>query len=126
MTRVALRGLVGRKLRTVLTGLAIVLGVALVSGSLVLTDTISKAFDHIFNASYANTDAVVSGRKIVDYSSGGNATVPPSLVRRIRALPGVDAAAGQIIDLNGDSTQAKIVDRHGNTVGGNGNPTFGI
>jgi putative ABC transport system permease protein len=125
MTLVALRGLLGRKLRTILTALAIVLGVALVSGSFVLTDTISKAFDTIFASSYDKTDAVVSGRKIVDFSSGGNATVSPQLLGRIRSLPSVQAAAGQVIDLNGNSTQAKLV-VDGKPVQTNGNPTFGI
>jgi hypothetical protein len=46
--RVALRGLAGRKLRAALTALAIVLGVAMMSGAYVLTDTIDKAFDTIF------------------------------------------------------------------------------
>ena len=44
MTQVALRGLLGRKLRAVLTAFAIVLGVAMVSGTFVLTDTIKAAF----------------------------------------------------------------------------------
>jgi hypothetical protein len=48
MTRFALRGLLGRKLRTVLTALAIVLGVAMISGTYVLTDSIDRAFDAIF------------------------------------------------------------------------------
>ena len=125
MTTVALRGLLGRKLRTALTALAIVVGVALVSGSFVLTDTISKAFDSIFAASYDRTDAVVSGRKIVDFSASGNATVSPALLDRIRALPDVEAAAGQVLDLAGDSTQAKLV-KNGETIDSNGNPTFGL
>ena len=45
MIRFALKSLAGRKLRTVLTALAIVLGVAMMSGAYVLTDTIDKAFD---------------------------------------------------------------------------------
>ena len=48
MIRVALRGLLGRKLRTILTAIAIVLGVAMVSGTFVLTDSIDKAFNSIF------------------------------------------------------------------------------
>ena len=52
MKRVALRGLAARKLRSILTAIAIVLGVAMVSGTLVLTDTIEKAFDSIFSSSY--------------------------------------------------------------------------
>ena len=62
MIRVALRGLSGRKFRTVLTAIAIVLGVAMMSGAYVLTDTIDKAFNAIFVESYAGTDAVVSGK----------------------------------------------------------------
>ncbi len=71
MIRVALRGLAGRKLRATLTAFAIILGVAMVSGTYVLTDTIDKAFDNIFSETYANTDAVVSG-KTADISFEGD------------------------------------------------------
>ena len=47
MTSVALKGLLGRKVRAILTGFAIVLGVAMVSGTLILTDTIKSAFDTV-------------------------------------------------------------------------------
>ena len=49
MIRVALRGLLGRKLRATLTAIAIILGVAMVSGTYVLTDSIDRAFDNIFS-----------------------------------------------------------------------------
>jgi putative ABC transport system permease protein len=126
MTSVALKGLAGRKLRTALTAFAIVLGVAMVSGSFVLTDTISKAFDSIFTSAYRGTDAVVSGKKLVDYSSSGNATVSPALLERIRAQRDVAAAAPAIMDLNGDSTNAQLIDRNGKSIQSNGNPTFGF
>src|SRR5262249_40104009 len=60
MLRVTLKGLAGRKTRAVLTGLAIVLGVAMMSGTFVLTDTINNAFTSIFTESYKNADAVIS------------------------------------------------------------------
>jgi putative ABC transport system permease protein len=126
MTRVALRGLAGRKLRSVLTALAIVLGVALVSGSFVLTDSIQRAFHTIFTGAYVNTGAVVSGKKLVDYSSSGNATVPASLLGKIRSLPQVESAAGSIVDFNNDSDTARILDAKGKTVGSGGNPNFGF
>src|SRR5436189_44866 len=44
MLRIALRGLVARKLRTVLTMFAVVIGVAFVSGTFVFTDTINESF----------------------------------------------------------------------------------
>ena len=69
------RGLAGRKFRTVLTAIAIVLGVAMMSGAYVLTDTIDKAFNAIFVESYAGTDAVVSG-KGADISFEGEQSQP--------------------------------------------------
>jgi putative ABC transport system permease protein len=124
--RIALTGLWARKLRTLLTSTAVVLGVAMVSGSFVLTDTISKAFDSIFTSSYAHTDAVVTGKKLVATSSGGNAPVSERTLEKIRALPDVAAASGSLIDLNGDSTTARVVGKDGKPVDSNGNPAFGI
>ena len=51
MTRLAIKGLLGRKVRAFLTALSIVLGVAMVSGTFVLTDTIKGAFDTIITTS---------------------------------------------------------------------------
>ncbi len=104
MLRVALRGLAARRLRAFLTALAIVLGVALVAGTFMLTDSITGAFDSIFQTIYQGTDATVTGRNAIDSSAnggagGGGATVPPfsqSLLARVRALPGVKAAVGDV------------------------------
>jgi putative ABC transport system permease protein len=125
MRRVALKGLAGRKLRAVLTALAIVLGVALISGSYVLTDSIDKAFHSIFTSSYENTDAVVSGRNLLDWSSS-TPTVPASLLPKVQALPAVASAAGQIVNYSSDADTAKILDRNGKMIQGSGNPTFGF
>ena len=62
MIGVALKGLLGRKLRAILTAFAIVLGVAMISGAFVLTDTLGKGFDGIYDESYASADAVVSSK----------------------------------------------------------------
>jgi putative ABC transport system permease protein len=125
VTRVALRGLAGRKLRSLLTALAIVLGVAMVSGTFVLTDTIGKAFDEIFTSSYDQTDAVVSGKHAVEWSASGAATVPAGLVEEIRALPGVETAAGTMMNVASGTDVAKVIDRDGKAIGGT-NPTFGF
>ena len=89
MTRFTLKGLVSRKLRATLTAIAIVLGVAMVSGTFMLTDTMQKAFDQVFASSYKQTDAVLSGRKVVDWSQSGKPTVPESTLARVRELPQV-------------------------------------
>ncbi len=126
MTLVALKGLATRKLRAVLTALAIVLGVAMVSGSYVLTDSVQRAFHTIFTSSYDNTDAVISGKKLVDYSSSGNATVSTALLDRVRRAPGVADASGVIMDLGGGVTTTKLYDKQGKLIEGSGNPTFGF
>ena len=61
MIGVALKGLASRKLRALLTAFAVVIGVSMISGTYILTDTMQKAFDGIFESSYADTDAVISG-----------------------------------------------------------------
>ena len=96
MIAVALKGLAGRKVRALLTALAVVIGVTMVSGTLVLTDTIQKGFDGVFGASYEQTDAVIAGKEIVKGSQSGAATVPESLLAQVRALPEVEAAGGTI------------------------------
>ena len=102
MIRFSLRGLMSRKLRSVLTAVAIVLGVALVSGTYVLTDSITKAFDSIFQTVYRGTDATITGRNAIDTgaSDAGGGTPTPSfdqaLLARVRRLPDVKAAIGGV------------------------------
>jgi putative ABC transport system permease protein len=124
MIAVALRGLAARKVRALLTAFAVVIGVTMVSGTLVLTDTIQKAFDGIFGASYEQTDAVIAGKEIVKGSQSGAATVPESLLAEVRALPEV-AAAGGTIGPSASNT-AEIIGRDGKPVGSEGAPQFGL
>jgi putative ABC transport system permease protein len=122
---VTLKGLAGRKLRAVLTAIAIVLGVAMVSGTYVLTDTIDKAFNSIFQESYAGTDAVVSGNAADIDFQGETAETPPipaGLLQKVRALPDVAAATGSVVD----DTNAKILTKQGKAVDTGGAPAFGF
>ena len=117
MIKVALKGLAGRKVRALLTALAVVIGVSMVSGTFVLTDTMQKAFDGIFEESYEGTDAVVSGKQLVEFSTGGRATVPARCSRRSRPCPSVEAAAGILQDLQSNSNPAKLLDSDGEIIG---------
>ncbi len=95
MIRVAFKSLLGRKLRLVLTSLAIVMGVGMVSGTYVLTDTINASLGTLLNGVYAKSDAVVTGKAA--FGGSGNApSFPESTVARIANLPGVAAAAGSV------------------------------
>src|SRR3954469_22310381 len=122
MTRVALKGLLQRKLRALLTALAVTLGVAMVSGTFMLTDSIEKAFTSIFNSGYAETDVVVSGRPLVEGGSSGTPIGPKSVPPDGEALPAVAAAGGSLIDLESNSNSAKLLDRDGKPISTGGSP----
>jgi putative ABC transport system permease protein len=99
MIRIAYKGMARRKLRTALTAIAIVLGVALITGTYVLTDSIKGAFGGIFTSVYRGTDATVTGKSAFDLSGNGTTIAPPfseSLLPQIQALPDVAAAVGGV------------------------------
>ena len=121
MLLVALKGLAGRKLRAALTAVAIVLGVAMISGTYVLTDTIKAAFSTVFTSVYAKTDAVVSGKTAFGNDANSDQlppSFPQSLLGKVRALPGVQEAEGGISDL------AQLVGRDGKVISGHGAPAL--
>jgi len=113
--RIAIKDLLGRKLRLALTSLAIVMGVAMVSGTYVLTDTIDAAFTSIFQTAYSTSDAVVTGKAVFGGSQNAP-SFPASTLARVRALPSVAAAAGGIGDL------AQYVGPNGKVLNGHGAP----
>ena len=108
MTAVALRNLWSRKLRTFLTALAIVLGVMMVAGTYVLTDTIDRSFDKIFTESNQGIDAVVSSREAVETDDGQEPPFPASVLDVVRQTDGVEKASGGIFD-----PQVAILDKDG-------------
>ncbi len=125
MIRFATRSLLARKLRTTLTALAIVLGVAMMSGTYVLTDTIDKAFSSIFDDSYAGVDVVVSGQTADIEVWGDTPDAPPvdaSLVDDVRALDSVGLAMGGVYD----ELNTKIVGEDGKAVNTQGAPSLGF
>jgi putative ABC transport system permease protein len=117
---VALKGLARRKLRALLTAVAIVMGVAMISGTYILTDTIKAAFGTVFTQVYAHTDVVISGKSAIGKSerNGENAapSIPESLLARVRGLPGVAEAEG------GVSSTAQLVGRNGKVISSGGAP----
>jgi putative ABC transport system permease protein len=119
----ALRGLLGRKLRTVLTAIAIVLGVATVSGTYVLTDSINNAFHSIFYDTRAGSDAVISGKSAFDLSGDSGTTAPSfdeSLLEKVRGLSSVGEAEGQV---NGT---AQLIGKDGKAIVYGGAPNLGF
>jgi putative ABC transport system permease protein len=113
MIGVALKGLLGRKLRATLTAFAIVLGVAMISGAFVLTDTLGKSFDGIYADSYKATDAVISS-KVAIKTADGDTDAPAfsaAVLSEVESLPGVRLAQGSIED------EVRLVDDKGKAIG---------
>ncbi|HVY95740.1 MAG TPA: FtsX-like permease family protein [Solirubrobacterales bacterium] len=110
MTSLALKSLWARKVRALTTTFAVVIGVAFVAGSYILTDTIFAAFDEIFSESLKGTSVVVSAKNPVEQENGEVQTIPASLLPRIQRTPGVKTAAGAIFTPGGffDSKGEKI------------------
>jgi putative ABC transport system permease protein len=120
MLAVSLKGMAGRKLRTVLTSLAVVLGVALIAGTYILTDTIDRQFDQIFAQVRQGVDVSVSPKKLFNSDNQANPPAfPASYVSQVQQVPGVEKAAGGIFD------DGVILDNKGKKIGGsNGAPNF--
>jgi putative ABC transport system permease protein len=121
MIRVALRGLAGRKLRAVLTSFAIVLGVAMVSGTFVLTDTIEAGFDTIFERSYEGSDVVISGKVAFSVAEEEEdaPSFPEGVLEQVRQVEGVGASAGAIED------EAKLI-KDGEPIETTGAPSLAL
>jgi putative ABC transport system permease protein len=122
--RVALRGLAGRKLRAALTAFAIVLGVAMTSGTLVLTNAIDGAFKNIFTEQYQGTDAVISGKTAISFEGeqSEKPSVPATLLPEVRQQADVAAATGLVVE----ASAAKILGRDDKVVDTGGAPAFGF
>ena len=112
MNRIAFRGLRERKARTIFTLIAVVLGVALISGTLVLTDTISKSFDKLVATAGENVDVKVLSPNTVAGFGAAPATFPASLQTQVRGVDGVAAAQGSFREL-----PVTVADDRGKRVG---------
>ncbi len=123
MWKVTIKGVLAHKIRFLLTGVAVMLGVAFVSGTLVLTSTIGHTFDNLFSTIYSHTDAVV--REKAAFGSGfrtQRGRIDASVLNVVRSAPGVAKADGQVQGF------AQIIDSHNNALGkaGHGAPTLGF
>ena len=70
MWKVTRKGLIAHKLRFVLTAIAVILGVAFISGTFVFTATIKQTFDDLIGNIYKTTDAQVRGPQQFKNSQG--------------------------------------------------------
>ncbi|MCT2058222.1 ABC transporter permease [Dietzia cinnamea] len=102
MLRVSLRNIAAHKLRLVLSVLAVVLGTAFVTGSLVFTSTLKSTFDGLLEQGTADLSAMI------EPEDPRGAGVPFEVAERVLELPGVEAAtpgvSGTVVLFNADGT----------------------
>ncbi|TMK77985.1 MAG: ABC transporter permease, partial [Actinobacteria bacterium] len=129
MWRTTIKGLLAHKVRLALTALAVVLGVGFVVGTYVLTDTINRAFDNLFQD--IDRGVAVQVQSVPAFTANGPAggnnsqggqgeRVPASLLDTIRAVPGVRDAEG------GLAGYAQLVGKDGKAITTGGAPTLGV
>ena len=124
MLAVALKGLAGRKVRALLTAIAIILGVAMISGTYILTDTINSGFNTIFDQSYKNADVVITGKAAFDSADGTTVEPPPmpeSILTQVQKLPDVALAAGSVT-----TSSLKLIGKDGKVISTGGAPSLGF
>ncbi|WSD66842.1 ABC transporter permease [Streptomyces sp. NBC_01591] len=119
--RLSISSLRAHKRRFAGTFVAVLLGVAFLTGTLVMGDTLRASFDTMFTDANAGTDAVVRGSDAVTVageSQGTRRPVSTALVQRIERTPGVAAAAP---DIQG---AGQLIGADGRPIGGQGPPTL--
>lgn len=95
MILVALRDLLQHKLRTALTILAVLLGVAMISGTYVLTDQLRSGFEDIYKTAYQNIDVILSPKPAFGEAyESGDQTLPAAYIDQVAAVDGVKIADG--------------------------------
>jgi putative ABC transport system permease protein len=116
MLRLAWKGVLAHKLRLGLTAMAIVLGVAFVSGTFVFTDTLDRAFSNLFEDINESVDVYVRGQ--TDFSNE-TVPIPAEVLDTVQAVPGIGQAIGTVEGF------AQFIDADGEPVGTQA-PTLGF
>jgi len=121
MLKVGLRSVIARKLRAFLTALAVFLGVALMTGTYVLTDTFTNSFGQIFEESSQGVDVAVVPTEAVETEGGTEPPgMPAELLQRVKRVDGIEQAVGGIFAMG-----VALIDEEGERIGATQAPAFG-
>jgi putative ABC transport system permease protein len=115
------KGLMAHKLRMALTALAVVLGVGFIAGTYVLTDTMNRAFDDLFDDVTQGIDVYVRGSSEFEATFGGSRQpIDGDLLETVQGVDGVEVAAGSL------EGYAQLIDKNGEAITPGGAPTLGF
>ncbi|MFH8750822.1 ABC transporter permease [Streptomyces rimosus] len=96
MFRTALRNVLAHKARLMMTALAVLLGVAFVSGTLVFTSTVSSAYESSKQGGLAGVDAAVRPSSATGGTPGARPGLAQHLLGQAARTPGAASAAGSV------------------------------
>ena len=116
MLGLALRGLVAHKLRASLTAVAVLFGVAMIAGTLMLSDSVNQSFDDIFATANQGVDVSVRAKQEIETGFSlpdSGAALREGLIKKVEAVDGVEQASGAI----GDASSIAILDENGDRIG---------
>jgi putative ABC transport system permease protein len=123
MFKLALKGILARKGRLLLTSLAVILGTSFLAGTYIFSDTLSKSFKDLFADVFEDTDAYVRSSVAItgDFGAEERQRIPDSLTADVAEVPGVKTAVSSVLGF------ARVIGKDGEPVGsgGNGPPEFG-
>jgi putative ABC transport system permease protein len=123
MFKLALKGILARKGRLLLTSLAVILGTSFLAGTFIFSDTLTKSFKDLFADVFEDTDAYVRSSVVIegDFGAEDRQRIPDSLTAIVAKVPGVKTAASSVLGF------ARVIGKDGKPVGseGNGPPNFG-
>jgi putative ABC transport system permease protein len=117
--KAALKSLLGRKVRLLMSTFAIVLGVAFVAGSLIFSDTLSRSFTALFASTVGDVVVRPEGGTTAD-GAPSTVTLPASLVEQLRDVPGAARVDGNV-----NAFGVFVVSDDGKVVSGFGPPAIG-
>lgn len=119
MLRLTLRNLAARKVRLVMSALAIVLGVAFLSGVLVFSHGLSHTFDGIIKGSTSDGLVEPAGTESFGFVAPNALRLSPDDLAELEGLPEVERADGAVTGFT-----VYLLDHEGDLVGGQGAPTL--
>ena len=127
MLRATIKSLLARKLRLLLSAMAVVLGVSFVVGAFVLTDSLGKTFTDLFATVNKNLAVDVRGVEKVqggaESDGSGRKFVPVSVLDTVRKVDGVAEVQGNIV--RADYNQVSVLGKDGKALSTDGAPLIG-
>ena len=114
MLGLAFRNLLARKFRAISTASSVFFGVAMVSGTLLINESVNRSFDTLFEAANVGIDVTVREREVVEdpFDQGPQAGFDAAVLDQVQRIDGVEVAEGVVAD-----TRISILGADGERIG---------